>query len=93
MAVAIRAILAMVALTPRQAQILGAILTHLEEHHAPPTIAALGVVLGIRSTNGVSDHLRALERKGYIARESRAWGLKVLRFPDGTPLKIAFLPA
>ena len=25
--------------------------------------------MGIRSTNGVNDHLRALERKGYLARE------------------------
>src|SRR5207302_6774432 len=25
--------------------------------------------MGIRSTNGVNDHLRALERKGYLTRE------------------------
>jgi SOS-response transcriptional repressor LexA len=82
-----------VGLTDRQAQILGAILGHLEEHHAPPSIRWLCATLAIRSTNGINDHLRALERKGFIAREPFTWGIKVLRFPDGTPLKIAFLPA
>lgn len=41
--------------------------------------------MGIRSTNGVNDHLRALERKGYLSREdmkSRALRL-VSREPNG----------
>lgn len=83
----------MAGLTARQAQILEAILGHLMEHHAPPTLRWLCAEAGIRSTNGMNDHLRALERKGFIAREPYAWGIKVLRFPDGTPLQIAFLPA
>jgi len=29
----------------------------------------IGARMGIRSTNGVNDHLRALERKGYLTRE------------------------
>jgi repressor LexA len=29
----------------------------------------IGEHMGIRSTNGVNDHLRALERKGYLRRE------------------------
>lgn len=28
----------------------------------------IGEYLSIRSTNGVNDHVRALERKGYLAR-------------------------
>lgn len=34
----------------------------------PPTMREIGKVMCIRSTNGVADHLRALERKGYIRR-------------------------
>jgi len=35
----------------------------------PPTLREIGARMGIRSTNGVNDHLRALERKGYLKRE------------------------
>src|SRR6476646_6447283 len=35
----------------------------------PPTLREIGNFMGIRSTNGVNDHLRALERKGYLLRE------------------------
>ena len=35
----------------------------------PPTLREIGSRMGIRSTNGVNDHLRALERKGYLTRE------------------------
>ena len=35
----------------------------------PPTLREIGEHMGIRSTNGVNDHLRALERKGYLTRE------------------------
>lgn len=44
----------------------------------PPTLREIGAHMGIRSTNGVNDHLRALERKGYITREGlSARGLRV----------------
>lgn len=55
-------------LTPRQWETLRAIRLHLRAHGRPPTLRELGDVLGIGSTNGVSDHLRALERKGYVER-------------------------
>lgn len=35
----------------------------------PPTLREIGAYMGIRSTNGVNDHLRALERKGHLKRE------------------------
>lgn len=34
-----------------------------------PSLREIGAHFGIRSTNGVSDHLLALQRKGYIDRE------------------------
>lgn len=41
----------------------------IEERGYPPTIREIGEHLRIKSTNGVNDHLKALERKGYITRE------------------------
>ena len=59
-------------LTLRQRQLLTFIEEHLREVGYPPTIREMADHMGIRSTNGVSDHLKALERKGYIAREKNA---------------------
>jgi repressor LexA len=61
--------LAMQGLTKRQAQTLGFIRSSIEERGYPPTLREIGEHMGIRSTNGVNDHLRALERKGYLRRE------------------------
>lgn len=55
-------------LTERQLAILGFIARHIREQRFPPTIREIGSAMGIRSTNGVNDHLKALERKGYLAR-------------------------
>ena len=41
----------------------------IADHGYPPTLREIGARMGIRSTNGVNDHLRALERKGYLTRE------------------------
>ena len=35
----------------------------------PPTLREIGLHFGIKSTNGVNDHLRALEKKGHLQRE------------------------
>ncbi|MEO8184457.1 MAG: transcriptional repressor LexA [Deltaproteobacteria bacterium] len=77
----------MVGLTKRQAQTLDFIRQSIEERGYPPTLREIGESMGIRSTNGVNDHLRALERKGYLRREdmkSRALRL-VSQEPEPTP--------
>lgn len=56
-------------LTKRQAQTLEFIRQSISERGYPPTLREIGEYMGIRSTNGVNDHLRALERKGYLRRE------------------------
>lgn len=56
-------------LTKRQEQTLDFIRRCIEERGYPPTLREIGEHMGIRSTNGVNDHLRALERKGYLRRE------------------------
>lgn len=56
-------------LTARQEQVLRFIKHSITERGYPPTLREIGAHMGIRSTNGVNDHLRALERKGYLTRE------------------------
>lgn len=56
-------------LTDRQQQVLHYIRQSIHERGYPPTLREIGAHMGIRSTNGVNDHLRALERKGYLTRE------------------------
>jgi repressor LexA len=60
---------AMQGLTKRQEQTLDFIRQSIEDRGYPPTLREIGEHMGIRSTNGVNDHLRALERKGYLTRE------------------------
>ncbi len=55
-------------LTARQREILQFIVEHAEKMGFPPTIREIGVHFHIKSTNGVNDHLRALERKGHLLR-------------------------
>jgi repressor LexA len=59
----------MVGLTQRQQMVLDFIRQSITERGYPPTLREIGARMGIRSTNGVNDHLRALERKGYLTRE------------------------
>lgn len=56
-------------LTKRQEQTLSFIRRSIQERGYPPTLREIGEHMGIKSTNGVNDHLRALERKGYLRRE------------------------
>lgn len=55
-------------LTERQREILSFIVKETETRGFPPTIREIGEQMDIRSTNGVNDHLKALERKGYLNR-------------------------
>jgi repressor LexA len=57
-------------LTDRQLEVLRFIATQIEERGYAPTIREIGEGLDIRSTNGVNDHLKALERKGYLTRDA-----------------------
>lgn len=57
-------------LTDRQAAILETIRRSIRERGFPPTIREIARATGIKSTNGVNDHLVALERKGFVRREA-----------------------
>ena len=56
-------------LTGRQRQVFEFITRSIDERGYPPTLREIGAHMRIRSTNGVNDHLKALERKGWITRE------------------------
>ncbi|RKX99716.1 repressor LexA [Candidatus Poribacteria bacterium] len=57
-------------LTERQREVLDFIKEKIRENGYPPTIREIGERFGI-SEKGAYDHLRALERKGYIRRRPR----------------------
>ncbi len=56
----------MIGLTARQQEILEAIQSNVLEKGFAPTVRELCKRFGLRSTNAIADHLRALQRKGYI---------------------------
>ena len=56
------------ALTDRQKAIYDFLLKSIRERGFAPSIPEIGKQFKIASTNGVSDHLKALEKKGYIRR-------------------------
>ena len=64
-------------LTRRQASVLQYIIDRIRDDGMPPTIAEIGDRFGISSTNGVNDHLLALEKKGFIERSSKARSIRV----------------
>lgn len=57
-------------LTERQRLVLAFIVGEIERNTRPPTLREIGRHLGISSTNGVNDHLMALERKGHLTRDT-----------------------
>lgn len=59
----------MEALSERQSAVLKFIERFIQENGYPPTIREIGKGLGIKSTNGVSDHIKALRRKGYVQHD------------------------
>ena len=59
-------------LTKRQQTVLETIRVWIRERGYSPTIRELGKLLGIKSLRGVTTHLDAIAKKGFLKRESRA---------------------
>ncbi|WP_312383962.1 LexA family protein [Atlantibacter subterraneus] len=53
-------------LTARQQEVLDLVADYIADHGFPPTIYELSGLMGCRSPNAASDHLRALQRQGVI---------------------------
>ena len=54
-------------LTDRQQEILNLIKSNLEDNGLPPTRADIARTLGFKSPNAAEQHLRAIEKKGFIS--------------------------
>ena len=70
--------------TLRQRMILDWIADFAAVHGRSPSVREIGRAFGIRSTNCVSKHLRALERKGCLKRTPSTYrGLAVVHADSG----------
>lgn len=74
-------------LTPRQAQILELIRTHIADTGYPPTRADIAEQLGFRSPNAAEEHLKALARKGAIeVIPGTSRGIRLPEIETGIPI-------
>lgn len=79
-------------LTTRQQVVLDAIRDWIEEHGYPPTIRELGKVLGIRSLRGVTTHLDAIAKKGFLKRQHGARSISLIDQAAGKAKDVLKIP-
>ena len=77
-------------LTQRQQSVFDFVVGYIDRHGYPPSIREIGAAFGISSLRGVTVHLDALEKKGFIRRESTSRSIQILR-PHASPDGSAFL--
>ena len=66
-------------ITNRQKIVIEKIYTFISDNSYPPTVRDLAQILGFSSPRAVTDHLKSLERKGYIERNSLARSIKLTK--------------
>lgn len=73
-------------LTKRQSDILSYVKKVIQENGIPPTISEICNSFNFRSTNGVHQHLKALEKKGYISKLNKGCsrGIILLKSDEST---------
>ncbi|MBC7809462.1 MAG: hypothetical protein H7145_25285 [Akkermansiaceae bacterium] len=75
-------------LTEKQRKVLEHIIDYQKERGFPPTIREIGDAFGIGSLRGVTVHLDALVRKGFITRDRSSRSLRVIGVdPRSAPAK------
>jgi repressor LexA len=79
-------------LTKRQQQILQYVLDYVQKEGYPPSIREIGKTFDIGSLRGVTVHLDALERKGYISRSNTPRSIKLIHPSFQTGSRSAMLP-
>lgn len=79
-------------LTKRQQAILTFVLEYVNREGYPPSIREIGSHFGIGSLRGVTVHLDALERKGFISRSNTPRSIKVTHKDYQTNQRVAMLP-
>ncbi|MDC0509758.1 transcriptional repressor LexA [Gammaproteobacteria bacterium] len=80
-------------LTKRQEEILNLIKSHIQDLGFPPTRADIAKSLGFKSPNAAEQHLRAIEKKGFISILSGASRGIVLNDTDNDDIPIIGLVA
>ena len=65
-------------LTTRQQTVLDVIKQWIRTRGYPPTIREMGKQLGIKSLRGVTTHLDAIAKKGFLRREPRARSISLV---------------
>jgi repressor LexA len=79
-------------LTKKQQLILQYILDYVQKEGYPPSIREIGRDFEIGSLRGVTVHLDALERKGYITRSNTPRSIKVVHPSYQSESRVAMLP-
>ncbi len=77
-------------LTPKQQQILQFVVEYIQKEGFPPSIREIGNQFAIGSLRGVTVHLDALEKKGYITRSNIPRSIKIIhpQYMAGTRVKM-----
>lgn len=79
-------------LTKRQELILQYILDYVQKEGFPPSIREIGKDFEIGSLRGVTVHLDALERKGYITRANTPRSIRIIHCDYQPDSKVVMLP-
>jgi len=75
-------------LSPRQNELLEFLVGYMDQRGVAPSYRECGEAMGIGSTNAVSDHIKALERKGYVERVGRPGQPRSIKL---TPMAVGFI--
>lgn len=79
-------------LTAKQQAILGFVRDYVANEGYPPSIREIGKAFGIGSLRGVTVHLDALVRKGYIARSNTPRSIKIVHPTMQVSNRVTMLP-
>ncbi len=79
-------------LTKRQEEILDYIVAYIEDEGYPPSIREIGTKFEIGSLRGVTVHLDALDKKGYISRSNTPRSIKVVHPAYQPNDRVAMVP-
>ncbi len=83
----------MTQLTRRQQSIYEFIVQHLHAEGMPPTLMEIAAAFGLTSAAGISDHLNAIERKGFIRRRPGvSRGIEVRSSAGSSPPRACSVP-
>ncbi|EOY5729800.1 LexA family transcriptional regulator [Enterobacter bugandensis] len=80
----------MMELTPRQSEVLDAIVLYKDRTGFPPTLLELAGLIGCASPNAAAEHVRSLKNKGYVSiARGAARGITVVKTEwDADPVSI-----